>query len=66
MTNPLGLLARPDGSPLATELTKEITDWFCRGGLKVDRIQALGVPDEWLLTLWNVRSGTRECEGGKG
>ncbi len=53
---------RPNGMPLATELTANVRAWLCRGGLDPDRVMALGVPAETLVLLWNVRVDARECD----
>lgn len=47
---------RPDGSPLATELTPQILHWFCRSGIEYATAIAHGVvTPAAVLALWNVR-----------
>jgi hypothetical protein len=47
---------RPDGSPLATELTDAIRHWFCRSGIDLASALRNGIINEaQLLQLWNAR-----------
>ena len=57
----LTITEKPTGEPLDTVLTKEAIKWYCFGAVDPKRVIPLGIPEEFLIALWNTREKQREC-----